>query len=83
MPVPGNERVIPIDRYIKDNLIGGNINGRIKEMSKHAPNLEFEIKWKNSPDRLYTRKAKEIARERIAYMERFFERLKDEINSPE
>ncbi len=69
----------PVDEYIKDNLIGGKIDGRIKDVSKHAPNLEFETKFKHIPERLYTQKAREIAKERMEFMERFFERLKREI----
>ncbi|MGE5577630.1 MAG: phosphohydrolase, partial [Syntrophothermus sp.] len=71
---------VSIDEYIKENMVGGTANGRIKEMSKHAPNLEFEIKWKSGPDRLYTSKGKEIARKRIGFMELFFQKLKKEVD---
>lgn len=71
---------IPIDEYIKDNLVDGKPKGRIKEISKHTPNLEFETKFKHIPDKLYTPKAKEFAKQRIKFMEQFFERLKREIN---
>jgi uncharacterized protein len=71
----------PIDEYIKENLVGGKANGRIKDPSKHASNLEFETKFKQIPNRLYTQKAREIARERLEYMKQFFERLKKEINA--
>jgi len=71
---------VPMDEYIQDNLVGGKPNGRIKEISKHAPNIEFETKFKYIPDKLYTQKAKEIAKQRIEYMKQFFERLKREIN---
>ena len=70
----------PIDEYIKENLVGGKANGRIIDPSKHASNLEFETKFKRIPDKLHTRKAIEIARERLDYMKQFFERLKNEIN---
>jgi uncharacterized protein len=69
-----------IDEYIKENLVGGKANGRIIDPSKHASNLEFETKFKQIPDRLYTLKAREIARERLEYMKQFFERLKREID---
>lgn len=69
----------PVDEYIKENLFGGKANGRIIDPSKHASNLEFETKFKHIPDKLYTQKAKEIARERLEYMKQFFERLKSEI----
>jgi uncharacterized protein len=71
---------VPVDEYIKDNFVDGKPNGRIKVVIKHAPNLEFETKFRHIPDRLYTEKAKEIGKERLRYMEQFFERLKREID---
>jgi uncharacterized protein len=71
---------VPVDEYIKGNLVGCKRNGRIKRTSEHAPNLEFETKIRHIPERLYTRRGKEIARQRLEIMERFFERLKKEIN---
>jgi len=70
----------PVDEYIKENLVDGKPNGRIIDPSKHASNLEFETKFKQIPDKLYTRRAREIARERLEYMRQFFERLKSEID---
>ena len=70
---------VDIDEYIQDNLVGGKPDGRIKEMSKHTPNLEFETKFRHIPNRLYIQRAKKIAKQRIEFMERFFERLKMEI----
>jgi len=70
----------PLDNYVRENLVGKKLSGRIKDPSKHAPNLEFETKFKYIPDRLYTPKAKEIAKQRLGYMKQFFERLKREIN---
>jgi uncharacterized protein len=70
----------PVDQYIKENLVGGKSDGRIIDPSKHASNLEFETKFKHIPDKLYTQKAREIARKRLEYMKAFFERLKREIN---
>jgi uncharacterized protein len=69
----------PVDEYIKVNLSGGKPNGRIVDASKHASNLEFETKFKHIPEKLFTQKAKEIARERLEYMNLFFDRLKREI----
>lgn len=71
---------IPVDEYIKENLAGGMPDGRIMDPSKHASNLEFETKFRHVPDKLYTQKAREIARERLEYMKGFFERLKSEID---
>ncbi len=69
----------PLDEYIKDNLMGGDPSGRIKEITIHAPNLEFEIKLKSMGDRLYTSKAKELAIGRINFMEKFFNRMEKEM----
>ena len=54
-------------------------DGRIKEFKEHSPNIEFDIKLKHIPDRLYTEEAKKIARGRIKIMEDFFERIEKEI----
>ncbi len=70
---------IPLEEYLTDNVVGAKTNGRIKDISKHAPNLEFELKFRHVPERLYTRKAKEIAEERLRFMENFFERLRMEM----
>ncbi len=71
---------VPINEYIKKNLVDGKINGRIKKMSEHAPNIEFETKFKYIPGKLYTQKAKKIAMKRMEFMKHFFERLTKEIN---
>ncbi len=71
---------IPIAKYIKENLVGGKANGRIKDTSKHAPNLEYELKFKHIPNKLYTKKAKRIAKGRLRFMEQFFKRLKKEMD---
>jgi len=70
----------PIDEYVRENMVGGKHNGRIKDVSKHAPNIEFETKFKSIPNQLYTEHAKEIAKQRLEYMKHFFERLKGEID---
>jgi len=70
---------VSIDDYIRDNLMGANPKGRIKNISKHSPNLEFEIKIKRIPENLFTEKAKEVARKRIEFMQTFFDRLKNDI----
>lgn len=71
---------VNINKYVKDNLVGGQKTGRIKDISKHTPNLEFETKFKEIPEKLHTEQAKTMARERLKYMSRFFHRLKREIN---
>jgi uncharacterized protein len=70
---------ISIERYLKENVIGEKAEGRIKDISKHAPNLEYELKFKHIRERLYTQKAKEIAEERLQFMRSFFERLQREM----
>jgi uncharacterized protein len=69
---------VPVDQYTAENIVGGKANGRIKEISKHTPNLEFE-KMKHIPQKLHTAKAREIAGERVKYMVEFFDRLRSEI----
>ena len=70
----------PLKEYIADNLVDGKANGRIKEVAKHAPNLEFDTKIVKIPDRLFTDKGKELAGERMKFMEAFFTELRKEIN---
>ncbi len=71
---------MPVDEYIRKNLVGGLHNGRIKDPSKHSPNLDFETKIIHIPNKLYTNRAKEIAKERIEYMREFFGRLRKEVH---
>lgn len=70
---------VDIQEYINDNL-GGKINGRIRDKTKHSPYIEFETKGKFLIDKLNTEKAKEIARERIEFFKGFLDRMKREIN---
>ncbi len=70
---------VSIDEYIRNNLQGGRKDGRIKDVSKHAPNIEFETKFKRIPEILYTEKARDIANERLEFMTQFFERLRREL----
>lgn len=70
---------IDIGTYIKGNLTGGSPKGRIKDMKKHSANLEFELKMKKLPERMFTETAKEIAHERLAFMETFFATLRREM----
>ena len=70
---------ISIQEYLKDNVVGEKADGRVRDISKHTPDLEFELKFKHILERLYTQKAREIAKERVQFMENFFEKLKREI----
>lgn len=71
---------VALSQYIKDNLVGETSDGRIKDKSKHALNMEFEIKLKRIPERLFTKKAKELAKKRAQFMDQFFEQLKKEVS---
>jgi uncharacterized protein len=73
----------PVEEYTKNNLADGKPIGRIKDVSQHAPNLEFETKFRYIPNRLHTGKAKEIAKDRMRFMVKFFERLQREIQGEE
>jgi len=70
---------ISVKDYIKNNLINGRKAGRIKDKTKHSPIIEYETKLKYLPGKLYTKKAKKTAKERLNYMKLFFDRLKKEI----
>lgn len=66
----------PLNEYIESNTVE---NGRLKDVSKHTPFIEYEVKFKKIPDKLYTKKAKEIGKERLKFMEEYFNRLQMEI----
>lgn len=66
----------PLNEYIESNTVE---NGRLKDVSKHTPFIEYEVKLKKIPDKLYTKKAKEISKERLKFMEEYFNRLQLEI----
>ncbi len=68
-----------IEEYIKDNL-GGDINGRIQDKTKHSPQIEFKTKLKFLTESLHTEKAKEAGKERIEFYKNFLDRLEREIN---
>ena len=68
-----------IEEYIRNNL-GGDINGRIQDKTKHSPQIEFETKLKFLVDSLYTEKAKETGKERAEFYKKFLDRLEREIN---
>lgn len=70
---------LSLEKYLRQNIVGGRLNGRIKDKSKHNPFFEFELKLKRLPKKLYTQNAKKIARKRLSYMESFFNRLKKEV----
>lgn len=52
---------------------------KISEFSQYSPNLEYLLKMRHIPDRLFTQAARDIAAVRIARMDRFFEELREEV----
>ena len=71
---------VQIEEYIEENLVGGRSDGRIKDISRHAPNIEFELKFRNVPSKLYTPLAREIAEQKMKFMTMFYEILRIEMN---
>lgn len=65
-----------LDEYIKCNTVE---NRRLKDVSKHTSFIEYEVKFKKILNKLYTGKAKEIGKERLKFMNEYFNRLKSEI----
>ena len=55
-------RKADISEYAKENM-GGKINGRIQDKTKHSPQINFETKDKFIVNYLYTKRGKEIAKE--------------------
>lgn len=70
---------IDINKYAKENLEGGSIKGRIKDKTKHSPQINWETKDKHILKFLYTKKAKEIAKKRMKITKTFFKQLEEEI----
>ena len=70
----------PLDDYLNTNTVE---NGRIKDVSRHTPFIEYEAKFKKIPEKLYARKAKEIGKRRLEFMGEYFNRLKLEIEGIE
>jgi len=70
----------PLNDYLKSNTVE---NGRLKDVSKHTPFIEYEVKFKKIPEKLYTEKAKEIGKKRLKFMEEYFNILKLEIKGIE
>ena len=71
-------RKVNTQKYVKDNL-GGKINGRIKDKTKHSPQIEWETKTKFLGNKIKTIKGKEILKERMDFYKNFLNRLEKEI----
>lgn len=75
---------LTVNESLKDYLNSNTVeNGRVKDVSKHTPFIEYEVKFKKVPDKLYTKKAREIGKKRLKFMEEYFNRLKLEIEGIE
>lgn len=72
------KKVRDIDAYLKNNF-SKRVNGRIKDKSKHSPQIEYEIKIKHISKKLNTAKAKKIAKERLRFFKEFLDRLESEV----
>lgn len=68
-----------INEYIKTNLVGGTASGKIIDISKHTPNIEFLTKNVHIPEKMFTETGKKIALLRLKRMEEFFQILHQEI----
>lgn len=66
-----------IREYLEANSVE---NGRLKDVSQHSPLIEYEVKFKKIPDKLYTKRARELGVERLSYMKDYFSRLDGEID---
>lgn len=67
-----------LDKYAKFNLVGGKLTGRIKNNSLHNIFYEHEIKGKKLVEKMHTKEAKRIAKERFKYMDMFLNRVEKE-----
>lgn len=72
-----------IQEYVKTNLVGGVPSGKIIDIKKHTPNIEFATKNVNIPAKMFTETGKKMAQVRLERMRIFFETLKREIEGKE
>ena len=71
-------REVDAQKYAKENL-GGKLNGRIQDKTKHSPQIEFKTKLIFLKDKLNTPQAKKICKKRLEFFEKFLKRLEKEI----
>lgn len=69
---------VNLDFYVAGNIEGG-VFGRIKDKSKHSPQIEFDLKFGKIKEKLFTKEAKKIAVERTKFYSDFLKRLEKEI----
>ncbi|ABR50364.1 metal dependent phosphohydrolase [Alkaliphilus metalliredigens QYMF] len=70
----------PLNEYMDINT---SENGRLKDVSKHTPFIEYEVKLKKIPEKLYTQMGRKIGNNRLKIMDDFFTRLELEIAGKE
>jgi uncharacterized protein len=68
-----------LEEYAKENL-GGKINGRIQDKTKHCQWIEINTKLKFLPDKMQTKKGRELCKRRVEYQISFMDRMEREIN---
>jgi len=71
-------REFNLEEYIRENL-DGDVNGRIKDRSKHTLHTDFETKGRYLPEKLYTKIGRQIAKSRVAFYKMFLKQLEEEI----
>lgn len=69
---------VNINEYIRENMTARK-NGRIKDNSRHSPQIEYELKNKYLLDKLHTKQAKKIGKNRLKYFKNFLDRLEAEV----
>lgn len=52
---------------------------KISDFAEYSPNLEYLLKMRHIPEKLFTQAARDIATVRMERMDRFFEELREEI----
>lgn len=70
---------VALEDYIRDNLVGAVPDGMIKQIQNHTPFYEYQLKFRHIEKKLFSPKAKLIARKRLAFMDQFFSNLEREI----
>ncbi len=68
-----------VEEYAQENLVGGKIGGRIKDIRKHSFQMEYALKFRLLPDKMYTRTAKKLAENRLRFMENFIAQMEKEV----
>lgn len=75
-------RKMDVKKYARENL-GGHLKGRIRDKTKHSPQLSWETKEKHILKSLFTKKARQIAKKRMKFSEMFLRKLEREIQGLE